>query len=31
MIQSWLRATTDQAMPWTEITRPQYRRAGLRY
>jgi transposase len=26
-----LRVTTEIIMAWTEITRPQYRRAGLRY
>ena len=26
-----LRVTTEFTMPWTEITRPYYRRAGLRY
>ena len=26
-----LRAATEPTMPWTEITRPQYRRAGLTY
>ena len=26
-----LRATTEPTMPWTEITRPQYRRTGLTY
>ncbi len=31
MIRSWLRATTKHKMVWTDITRPQYRRKGLRY